>query len=427
MVAITMFPSIATVAGGALIASPNGAFRDRVVDRLQGRCRPVQQVQGGADALAKLEKGDWQMLFLDRRVSDLDTEELIEIIQKRFPGIQVVLLDSHAEFCPDAAERKTERENENGKNNLVNNNFGNKDSEQERESDQDQDKDVDKDKDKDKDKMRGKCEPLPGMIGASDAMRRMYRLARLVAGRSTTVLIAGATGSGKELVAQALHQLSPRAGRAFIAVNCAAIPEALLESELFGHTRGAFTGAVQAQLGRIPAAHGGTLFLDEVSELPLGMQAKLLRFLEQKEVQRLGTAETTRVDVRVIAASNVDLGERARRGEFREDLFYRLSAFPLELPTLAERRSDILPLAEHFLACMAAAMHMATPRLSGEAMRILECHSWKGNVRELQHVMERASILVESGDTVLAEHLYFPFLHRDASPAIHHSCSTLAS
>jgi len=126
MVAITMFPSIATVAGGALIASPNGAFRDRVVDRLQGRCRPVQQVQGGADALAKLEKGDWQMLFLDRRVSDLDTEELIEIIQKRFPGIQVVLLDSHAEFSPDAAERKTERENENGKNNLVNNNFGKK-------------------------------------------------------------------------------------------------------------------------------------------------------------------------------------------------------------------------------------------------------------------------------------------------------------
>jgi transcriptional regulator with GAF, ATPase, and Fis domain len=192
-------------------------------------------------------------------------------------------------------------------------------------------------------------------------------------------------------------------------VNCAAIPEALLESELFGHARGAFTGAVQSQMGRIPGAHGGTLFLDEVGEMPLGMQAKLLRFIEQREVQRLGTSEVTRVDVRVVAASNVDLAARAGRGDFREDLFYRLSAFPLELPSLAERRTDIIPLAEHFLACMAAAMSGHCPLLSPEAARVLEGHQWKGNVRELQHVMERASILVEDGDTVLSEHLYFPF------------------
>jgi transcriptional regulator with PAS, ATPase and Fis domain len=211
------------------------------------------------------------------------------------------------------------------------------------------------------------------------------------------------------LVARALHQLSPRGAKAFVAVNCAAIPEALVESELFGYARGAFTGAVQAQVGRIPAAHGGTLFLDEVSELPLAMQAKLLRFLEQKEVQRLGASELTRVDVRVVAASNVDLAGRAGRGEFREDLFYRLSAFPLELPPLAERRGDIIPLAEHFLACMATAMNGPCPRLSAEALRLLEEHPWRGNVRELQHVMERASILVENGDTVLREHLYFPF------------------
>ena len=175
-------------------------------------------------------------------------------------------------------------------------------------------------------------EPLPGMIGNSQAMQSIYRLARLVAPRTTTVLIVGQTGSGKELVARALHALSPRSMKPFVAVNCAAIPEALLESELFGHARGAFTGAVQAQVGRIPAAHGGTLFLDEVSELPLGMQAKLLRFLEQKEVQRLGTSDVTHVDVRVVAASNVDLAGRAGRGDFREDLFYRLAAFPLELP-----------------------------------------------------------------------------------------------
>jgi transcriptional regulator with GAF, ATPase, and Fis domain len=265
------------------------------------------------------------------------------------------------------------------------------------------------------------------MIGQSEAMQRVYRLARLVAPRSTTVLVAGATGSGKELVARALHQLSPRSAKVFIAVNCAAIPEALLESELFGHARGAFTGAVQAQVGRIPAAHGGTLFLDEVSELPLGMQAKLLRFLEEKEVQRLGTAEIMRVDVRVIAASNVDLAGRAGRGEFREDLFYRLSAFPLELPPLSERRADIVPLAEYFLTCMATAVGATCPRLSDETIRILEGHPWKGNVRELQHVMERASILVENGDTLLAEHLYFPFQPSQVAGLRSLSCAGLAS
>jgi transcriptional regulator with PAS, ATPase and Fis domain len=247
-------------------------------------------------------------------------------------------------------------------------------------------------------------------------MQRVYRMARLVAPRTTTVLVAGPTGSGKELVASGLHALSPRAMKPLVVVNCAAIPEALLESELFGHTRGAFTGAVNSQVGRIPSAHGGTLFLDEVSELPLGMQAKLLRFLEQKEVQRLGTPGMTRVDVRVVAASNVDLADWVGRGKFRQDLFYRLSAFPIELPALAERADDIVPLAEHFLACMAAAMGAAAVRLSADAIRILKSHPWKGNVRELQHVMERASILVESGDTILAEHLYFSYFQNSTLP-----------
>jgi DNA-binding NtrC family response regulator len=401
MSALTVFPSLASVAGGAVIASPSSAFREQVADRLNGRCRPVQQALGGADALAKLEKGDWQLLFLDRRVSDLETGELIAIIEKRFPGIQVVLLDSASGLSTDhgdalnsepgltvaslpfsAGPRRTAQEESNARHEASNAKRPGETAE---------------------------FAPLPGMIGRSEAMQRVYRLARLVAPRATTVLIAGATGSGKELVARALHSLSPRAGKALVAVNCAAIPEALLESELFGHARGAFTGAVQAQVGRIPAAHGGTLFLDEVSELPLGMQAKLLRFLEEKEVQRLGTSEVSRVDVRVIAASNVDLAARTGRGEFREDLFYRLSAFPLELPPLAERREDIIPLAEHFLACMAAAIGGTCPSLSNEAVAVLESHLWKGNVRELQHVMERASILVENGDTVLTEHLYFPF------------------
>ncbi len=403
MSAMTSFPSMSAVAGGALIASASSVFREQVAGRLNGRCRPVLQAVGGADALAKLEQGDWQLLFLDRRLPDLDAEELIAIIQRRFSGVQVVLLDSDAAPVPEPAENPHELS------------FAAKvDQAAAHEGPRD---------------WKTACfEPLPAMIGTSEAMRRIYRMARLVAPRTTTVLVAGPTGSGKELVARALHQLSPRAAKAFVAVNCAAIPEALLESELFGYARGAFTGAVQAQAGRVAAAHGGTLFLDEVSELPLGMQAKLLRFLEQKEVQRLGAPEVSRVDVRVVAASNVDLAARVGRGQFREDLFYRLSAFPLELPPLAERREDILPLAEHFLACMATAIGGRCPRLSGEAVRILESYPWRGNVRELQHVMERASILVEEADTVLSEHLYFPFQHPHLQTSGRsHACASLAS
>ena len=386
MTAMTVFPTISKVTGGALIASPSHAFREQVADRLNGRCLPVHHALGGAEALVKLEDGDWRVLFVDRRLPDLDCEELIATIKRRFPGIKVVPLDSATGISVD--EVRSIDQQVPASSLLI---------------------DGKEDSTKTSKALEEAHDPLPGMIGRSAAMQDVYRLARLVARRTTTVLIVGPTGSGKELVARALHELSSRSAKPFVAVNCAAIPEALLESELFGHARGAFTGAVQSQMGRIPGAHGGTLFLDEVGEMPLGMQAKLLRFIEQREVQRLGTSEVTRVDVRVVAASNVDLAARAGRGDFREDLFYRLSAFPLELPSLAERRTDIIPLAEHFLACMAAAMSGHCPLLSPEAARVLEEHQWKGNVRELQHVMERASILVEDGDTVLSEHLYFPF------------------
>jgi transcriptional regulator with GAF, ATPase, and Fis domain len=235
-------------------------------------------------------------------------------------------------------------------------------------------------------------------------MQSIYRMVRLVARRRTTVLVTGPTGSGKELVARAVHELSPRNKAPFVVINCAAIPEALLEAELFGYTRGAFTGAVQSRAGRIQSAQGGTLFLDEIGDLPLSLQAKLLRFLERGEIQRLGSNELFRVDVRIVAATNVELIERAQKREFREDLYYRLSVFPVELPLLAARKSDIPRLAEHFLARLAPEFPV---QLAIGAARKLEAHCWPGNVRELMHVLERALILSDGAPMINAEHIFF--------------------
>jgi transcriptional regulator with GAF, ATPase, and Fis domain len=250
-----------------------------------------------------------------------------------------------------------------------------------------------------------RVEPLPDMVGDAPCMAEVYRMARLVAPRTTPVLITGPTGTGKDVVATAIHRLSPRAGKPFVVINCAAIPEALLESELFGFVRGAFTGAVQSRVGRIHSAHGGTLFLDEIAELPLGIQAKLLRFLDQGEVQRLGSSDIFRVDVRVIAATNAQLADTVQKREFREDLFYRLSVFPIEMPPLASRRGDVPALARHFLQTLRLPQEQQI--LPAESVQALEGHSWPGNVRELQHVIERASILAEGGP-ILPRHLGLP-------------------
>ncbi|WP_229739396.1 sigma-54-dependent transcriptional regulator [Edaphobacter dinghuensis] len=235
---------------------------------------------------------------------------------------------------------------------------------------------------------------LPELVGASAPMRELARLIRLVAPRSTTVLIEGETGSGKEVVAQALHRLSERASKPFTVLNCAAIPEALLEAELFGHARGAFTGAVQSRTGRIEAAHGGTLFLDEIGEMPLALQAKMLRFLECGELQRVGDNDVVRVDVRVIAATHQPLQQRSEERTFRLDLYHRLAVFPIEVPALRERMEDLDLLAEHFLEKMG--QKLPRKRLSAEASAKLHLHHWPGNVRELMHVLERGAIL--SGD-----------------------------
>jgi DNA-binding NtrC family response regulator len=241
---------------------------------------------------------------------------------------------------------------------------------------------------------------LPDVLGESPEMREMARMIRLVAPRSSTVLILGDTGTGKELIAKAVHRLSARASKPFVVLNCAAIPEALLEAELFGHTRGAFTGAVGSRTGRVEAANGGTLFLDEIGEMPLALQAKMLRFLESGEIQRVGGNETMRVDVRVVAATHQPLKLRTAEGAFRLDLYHRLSVFPVAVPALSERMEDVIPLAMFFLEKLGE--EMPVKRLSTGAAQKLTEYDWPGNVRELAHVLERATILAEDRPEISA-------------------------
>jgi transcriptional regulator with GAF, ATPase, and Fis domain len=241
---------------------------------------------------------------------------------------------------------------------------------------------------------------LRGMVGDSESMLRVYTLTRMVAVRDTTVLVTGESGVGKDLVAQAIHLISSRKKRPFVVVNCAAIPEQLLESELFGYAKGAFTGAVQSRMGRIHAAHGGTLFLDEIGDMPLSLQSKMLRFLEQGEVQPLGGNDNLKVDVRVVAATNADLKKLTEQKLFREDLYYRLAVFPVRIPPLRDRMFDLDDLAISFLARFCPGVG-----ISRDALAVLHQHSWPGNVRELRNAMERASIMVGSGREIKPEHI----------------------
>ena len=248
-------------------------------------------------------------------------------------------------------------------------------------------------------------ERLPEIIGYAPCMLEVSRRVRLVAPRSTPVLIEGPTGSGKELVAEALHRLSTRSRQPFVAINCAAIPEALLEAELFGHTRGAFTGAVQGRVGRIEAADGGTLFLDEIGEMPLALQSKLLRFVECGELQRVGDNEIVQVDVRIVAATHQALAQQTQAGGFRADLYYRLAVFLIRTPSLAEHTEDLPLLINHFLAQMGR--EAPIKRVDPSALAKLAAHDWPGNVRELEHVLERAAILAGENAVITAKEIDF--------------------
>ena len=235
------------------------------------------------------------------------------------------------------------------------------------------------------------------LVGESPALRKVQRQIELVAATDATVLITGESGTGKELVARAIHERSPRSNRPMITVNCGAVPDALFESEFFGHTRGAFTGALRDKAGRFELADGGTLFLDEIGEVPLPMQAKLLRVVQEQEVERVGDTRSRKVNVRIIAATNRDLKAEAEAGRFRQDLFYRLSVFPIENPPLRDRRDDIPRLAEHFLRTAAKRLNRRSAKLTHATARQLATHDWPGNVRELQNAVERAVILAQGG------------------------------
>jgi DNA-binding NtrC family response regulator len=378
-----------------IVASSDPVFRQQILQQLAARSCPAEEACGGAEALALLERGKCRTLLLDRCLPDLEVNELVGTVRARHPDVEVLVLDSQALKATTGESPSLAV----GSSELFQLLQGSREARIPAElpepalpaparstvSGED-------------------SEPLPGMTGHSPSLRRVYRLARLVAARQTSVLLTGETGTGKELVARALHALSPRRDRPFAVVNCAAIPEPLLEAELFGYNRGAFTGAFQSRLGRIQMAQGGTVLLDEIGDLPLSMQAKILRFLQEGEIQRLGSAETSRVDVRVVAATNANLARLVKEGRFREDLYYRVSVFPIEIDPLRLRREDIAPLSAHFLALFCQEAHVPAKAFSPQAVRVLEQHTWPGNVRELRQVIERAFILAEEQQEIQPEH-----------------------
>ncbi len=248
------------------------------------------------------------------------------------------------------------------------------------------------------------------IVGKSDKMKEVLYKIEKVAPTSATVLIRGESGSGKELIAKTIHQFSPRRDRPFIAIDCASMPETLIESELFGYTKGSFTGAIAKRIGKFELAQSGTIFLDEIGNLPVNIQAKLLRALQEGEINRIGEKYPIKIDVRVIVASNTNLEEEIKRGNFREDLYYRINVFSIILPTLKERKEDIPSLAMHFLNQFNLVFGKKIKDISEESMKLLVNYSWPGNVRELQNVIQQAIIMTE--DIILPEHLPF-FIKKD--------------
>jgi DNA-binding NtrC family response regulator len=370
-----------------LLVSPNSRLRLQLRETLREPRWSLTEAASGAEALECLHEKTSEILLLDPLLPDLESSEFGVMVREQFPSVQILTVNSHTGQLVLGASSPTPLSTQ-----LTEVLYWGGASPgssatpvQLRRALTGSDSQV-----------RG----IRGMVGDAEPMLQVYELTNMVARRDTTVLITGESGTGKDLVAQAIHLISPRQKQPLVVVNCAAIPEPLLEAELFGYVKGSFTGAMQSRIGRIHAAHGGTLFLDEIGDMPLSLQSKILRFLEQGEVQRIGGNDNLKVDVRVVAATNADLLNLVKQHSFREDLYYRLAIFPIKLPPLRERLGDVEKLAESFLAKFCPGS-----TLCADAIEILRRHHWPGNVRELRNVIERASIFAAGDREILPQHI----------------------
>jgi two-component system, NtrC family, response regulator AtoC len=384
-----------------LFVDDEPALRALMAERLRERGFEVAEAENGEKALQLLDQFAFDLLITDLRMPGIDGAQVIQAARERYPGIVAIVITGYGTVkdAVDAIKR--------GASDFIAKPFQfdelmhvlQKGMEQRRLSSENA-------------YLRSQLEEryqFGGIIGRSRAMQALFQMLETVARSSSTILVTGETGTGKEVVARAIHHNSPRKAHRFVALNCSAIPETLLEAELFGHVRGAFTGAVGARQGRFEQAHKGTLFLDEVGTMSTGLQMKLLRALQEREFERVGDNQTIKVDVRVIAATNSELGKMVSAGAFREDLYYRLNVIPIQLPPLRDRREDIPLLVKHFLEKFTARTNDRSSRepdrgirlqaegtpmvVSQTAMRALMAYTWPGNVRQLENAIERAVAL----------------------------------
>lgn len=379
-----------TEAARILVVDDSPATREVLERNLRADGHEVHPAASVTDAIAILDRGPIDLVVTDLRMPGVDGMELVRHVRDHHRGTGVIMVTG---FATVGGAVSAMRE---GVDDYLPKPFSDDELMHAVRST------LDKVRLRREIEAPGTVEAPDGLIGTSPAMQQVYRLVSRAAGASVPVLITGESGVGKELVGRAIHYRSARASAPFLAVNCAAIPESLIESELFGHTKGAFTGATTTRQGFFVAADGGTLFLDEVAELSPIAQAKLLRVLQEKVVQAVGTDQPRAVDVRIIAATNKDLEGLAREGKFREDLFFRLHVLPIELPPLREREGDVILLLRHFLAIASDQSSAPPPRVTEAAIDALRRYSWPGNVRELQNLAQRLVIFADAGviDTV---------------------------
>jgi DNA-binding NtrC family response regulator len=365
-----------------LIVDDEHALREAIAERLADHGFVVEQAESGEAALQRLAEFAFDILITDLRLPGIDGRKLLDAALERYPEIIPIVITGYG-TVKDAVEAI-----KHGAADFITKPFQfdallhvlRSALEQRRLKSENA-------------YLRSQLQEryrIDGLVGQSRAMRDLFHLLETVAATSSTVLITGETGTGKELAARAIHHGSPRRANRFVAINCSAIPETLLEAELFGHVRGAFTGAVGTRQGRLEQAHKGTLFLDEVGTMSPALQAKLLRVLQEREFERVGDSHTVKIDVRVIAATHSDLARMVADGTFREDLFYRLNVIPVQLPALRERRDDVPLLVQHFLQKLAVDSGRGAVTVSQEALRGLMAYQWPGNVRQLENVVERA-------------------------------------